>query len=183
MAATKLTTREKRLLALCFSVLALMATMILLNGFLQRRSAALATLARLESEANQNQTWLSDREYWEKHSRWLEANMPTTDSLGRAQGQLLEEIQNAALDLELQVERQTLLEPVSQASYREVSVNVRLKGDQEVMLRWLTTFQSPELFQHIKQLEFEIDTRSRTPKPQAQCDLTVARWFKPDTSS
>jgi hypothetical protein len=183
MAATKLTTREKRLLALCFSVLALMATMILLNGFLQRRSAALATLARLESEANQNQTWLSDREYWEKHSHWLEANMPTTDSLGRAQGQLLEEIQNAALDLELRVERQTLLEPVSQASYREVSVNVRLKGDQEVMLRWLTTFQSPELFQHIKRLEFEIDTRSRTPKPQAQCDLTVARWFKPDTSS
>jgi len=183
MAATKLTTREKRLLALCFSVLALMATMILLNSFLQQRSSALATLARLESEANQNQTWLSDREYWEKHSGWLEANMPTTDSLGRAQGQLLEEIQNAALDLELRVERQTLLEPVSQPSYREVSVNIRLRGDQEVMLRWLATFQSPELFQHIKELEFEIDTRSRTPKPQAQCDLTVARWFKPDTSS
>lgn len=183
MAATKLSTREKRLLVLCFSVLALMASMILANAFFQRRSTALTTLARLETELRENQAWLSDQEYWDQHSLWLEQNMPTTDSLGRAQGQLLEEIQNAALDLQLRVERQTLLEPVSQPSYREVSVNVRIKGDQDVMLRWLSTFQSPELFQHIKELEFEIDTRARLPKPQAECDLTVARWFKPETSS
>ena len=56
MAATKLTTREKRLLALCFSVLALMATMILLNGFLQHHNTTLTTLTHLKSKTNQNQT-------------------------------------------------------------------------------------------------------------------------------
>lgn len=183
MAATKLSTREKRLLVLCFGVLALMATMILANAFIQRRGAALSTLARLESELRDNQTWLSDQAYWEKHSAWLSENMPSTESLGRAQGQLLEEIQNAALDLQLEVERQTLLEPVSQPSYREVSVNVRLEGDQDVILRWLATLQSPEKFQHIKQLEFELDTRARTPKPRAECNLTLARWFKPEAGS
>jgi len=183
MAATKLSTREKRLLALCFSVLALMATMILANTFFQRRATALATIARLESELAQNQTWLSDRAYWEKHAAWLAQNMPSTDSLGRSQGQLLEDIQNAALDLQLRVERQTLLEPVSQPSYREVSVTVRIEGDQDILLRWLATLQSPEKFQHIKEIDFEIDTRAKNPKPQAECDLTLARWFKPDASS
>ena len=178
----KLTTREKRLLLLCFGVLGLMATMILLSTFQQKRTALLSSLARLESEIRDNETWLSDRDYWQKHAEWLAANMPTTESLGRAQGQLLEEIQNAALDMQAQVERQTLLEPVNQANYREVSVNVRLIGDQTILLQWLATLQSPEKFQHIKELEFEIDTRARTPKPQARCNLTLARWFKPESS-
>jgi hypothetical protein len=183
MAATKLSTREKRLLGLCVGALALMASIILANEFFQRRSAALSTIARLESEVTQNETWLSDRAYWEKHAAWLAQNMPNTDSLGRSQGQLLEEIQNATLDLQLRIERQTLLEPVSQPSYREVSVNVRIKGDQEVILRWLATLQSPEKFQHIKEIDYEIDSRAKAPKPQAECDLTLARWFKPEAST
>ena len=183
MAAPKLSTREKRLLALCFGALALMGTMILANHFLQSRAAVVAKLSRLETELRDNQTWLSDQEYWEKHARWLDETMPETESLGRSQGQLLEEIQNAALDLKIRVDRQTLLEPVSQPSYREVSVNVRLEGEQDVLLRWLATLQSPEKFQYVKALEFELDTRSRTPKPRARCDLTLARWFKPATSS
>lgn len=183
MAAPKLSTREKRLLALCFFALAFMTTIILANSFLQRRSTSLATIARLQTELTQNETWLSDRDYWEKHAEWLDKNMPTTDSLGRSQGQMLEEIQNATLDLQLKIERQTLLEPISQPSYREVSVTVRIKGDMEVLLRWLATLQSPERFQHIKELDYEIDTRAKAPKPQAECDLTLARWFKPDASA
>lgn len=180
---TQLTTREKRLLLLCFSVLAFMATVILLNSFLQRRTAALVQIERLETELRDNQTWLSDRDYWQTHADWLAKNMPTTESLGRAQGQLLEELQNSALDREIRVERQTLLEPVNTANYREVSVNVRLYGDQTVILQWLATMQSPEKFQHVKELEFEIDTRARTPKPQARCNLTLARWFKPESNA
>lgn len=176
----KLTQREKRLLLLCFGVLGFMATLVLASAFQQRRAAALATLARLEAELQENETWLSDRDYWQKHAEWLDAHMPATESLGRAQGQLLEEVQNAALDRQIQVDRQTLLEPVNTANYREVSVNVRLIGDQAILLQWLATLQSPEKFQHIKELEFEIDTRANTPKPRARCNLTLARWFKPE---
>jgi len=180
---TKLNTREKRLLLLCFSVLGFMATVILVSSFMQRRTAALTQIERLETEIRENQTWLSDRDYWQTHAVWLAENMPSTESLGRAQGQLLEELQNSALDLQIRVERQTLLEPVNTTNYREVSVNVRLYGDQTVILQWLASMQSPERFQHVKQLEFEIDTRARTPKPQARCNLTLARWFKPETNA
>jgi hypothetical protein len=180
---TKLSSREKRLLLLCFGVLGFMATVILANSFMQRRTAALSQIERLTTEIRENETWLADRDYWQTHADWLAENMPSTESLGRAQGQLLEELQNSALDLEIRVERQTLLEPVNTANYREVSVNLRLYGDQTVILQWLATMQSPERFQHVKELEFEIDTRARTPKPQARCNLTLARWFKPETNA
>jgi hypothetical protein len=177
LSMTKLTSREKNLLGLCFGVLLIMASMILLDAFLKRRAAVLQTLAGLERELQENKSWLADEAYWKKHGVWVEANLPRTESLGRAQGQLLEEVQNDALDLQLRVERQTLLEPVTAAHYREVSVNVRLAGDQNVILQYLAGLQSPERFQVIKQLEFEVDTRSRAAKPQARCDLVLARWF------
>lgn len=174
---SKLTNREKKLLAACFGVLLIMANMILLDAFLKRRSAVLQTLAGLEREVQENKSWLGDEGYWKKHGAWLAKNLPSTESLGRAQGQMLEEVQNEALDRQLRVERQTLLEPVTAAHHREVSVNVRLAGDQEVLLDYLAGLQSPERFQVVKQLEFEVDTRSREPRPQARCDLVLARWF------
>jgi hypothetical protein len=65
-------------------------------------------------------------------------------------------------------------------SHREVSVAVRLRGDQITVLQWLSTLQSPEKFQAIKLLDLEIDTKARMPTPQVICNLTLARWFKPD---
>lgn len=180
---TKLTTREKRLLGLCFGVLVLMATAILGNLFIQKRVAVLTKAVQLGVQIKDNEAWLKDRDYWEQHAEWLKDHLPVTDSLGRAQGQLLEEIQNAALDRQLRVERQTLLPNVTNASYREVSVNVRLEGDQTVILQWLATLQSPERFQIIKEMEFEINNRVQMPTPQARCNLTLARWFKPESET
>ena len=106
--------------------------------------------------------------------------MPKTESLGRAQGQLLEEMQNAALDREIEVQQQTLLEPVTTANFREVAVSLRLRGDQTKLLTWLGSMQSPEKFQAVKVFDFEIDRRAKEKTPQAVCNLTLARWFQPE---
>ncbi|MCB1226138.1 MAG: hypothetical protein KDK99_10040 [Verrucomicrobiales bacterium] len=183
MSSRALSSREKRLLAACFIVLILMASIILARGFLDRRTALLSRISSLEEQQRENEMWLADRAFWVKRANWLEDTMPSTESLGRAQGQLLEEIQNAALDRKIKVEQQTLLEPETNGNYREVAVSLRLYGEQTTVLQWLTTLQSPEKFQLIKELDFELDTRSREPKPQARCNLTVARWFKPEPSA
>jgi hypothetical protein len=175
-----LTQRERRLLALCIGVLVLMGSALLGNEFLQRRTKASQRIAELENEKRENETWIRDRAFWEKRASWLSANMPTTESLGRAQGQLLEEVQNSALDLEIAVEQQTLVEPVTTENYREVAVSVRLRGDQATLLNWVGSMQSPEKFQSIKTFEFEIDRRAREKTPQAVCNLTLARWFQPE---
>ncbi|MBX7211110.1 MAG: hypothetical protein K1X78_22580 [Verrucomicrobiaceae bacterium] len=175
-----LTSREKQLLLLCFGVLVLMGGLIVVNTFLQKRSALAKRITTLQSDKKENEAWLADRAFWEKRKSWLAEHMPATDSLGKAQGVFLEELQNAALDRGIKVMQQTLPDMVTNADYREVSVNLRLYGDQSTILQWLATMQSPDKFQVVKALDFELDTRSKEKTPQAQCNLTVARWFKPE---
>jgi hypothetical protein len=179
--AQKLTSREKNLLLACVGVLVFMAFAVLMNDFLRRRSAALQKIATLQTQKTENDTWMADREFWEKRRNWLVEKMPTTESLGRAQGQLLEDLQNQALEYSIIAEQPTL-PPLAapNENYREVTVSMRLRGDQLTVLRWLATLQSPEKFQAIRELKLEIDTRSREKTPQVVCNLTLARWFKPE---
>lgn len=180
--AQKLTSREKNLLLLCVGVLAFMGFAILGNSFLQRRSAALQKIASLEAQKSENDTWMADRAFWEKRRDWLTEKMPTTESLGRSQGQLLEFLQNEALQNGF-TEEQPTLPPLAapNENYREVTVSLRLRGDQIKILQWLSTLQSPEKFQAVRELKLEIDSRSREKTPQVVCNLTLARWFKPET--
>ncbi|MBB5040096.1 GspMb/PilO family protein [Prosthecobacter dejongeii] len=179
--AQKLTSREKNLLLACVGVLVFMVFAILVNTFLGRRSVALQKIATLQAQKSENDTWMADRAFWEKRRAWLVEKMPTTESLGRAQGQLLEDLQNQALEFGFTTEQPTL-PPLAapNENYREVTVSVRLRGDQTMVLQWLATLQSPEKFQAVRQLEVEIDTRSREKTPQVVCNLTLARWFKPE---
>jgi hypothetical protein len=180
--AQKLTPREKNLLALCVGVLVLMALAIVVNDFLQRRKTAVEKIATLQALKSENDTWMADRNFWDKRRTWLVEKMPSTESLGRAQGQLLEDLQNQALEFGITTEQPTL-PPLAAPTdnYREVTVSMRLRGDQTIVLQWLATMQSPEKFQAIRQLKLEIDSRAREKTPQVVCNLTLARWFKPDT--
>lgn len=184
--ALALTQREKKLLSACIGALLLMATFIMLKQFLDRRAAVLARITALESEKRDNDSYLEDREFWEKRANWLNQYMPATESLGTAQAQLLEEIQNVALDYGFKFQKQPVLLPDSAESkqnaavYREAAVEVRLSGDQKIVLSWLAALQSPDYFQAIKQIELEIDSRSKEKTPQVLCNLVLARWFKPE---
>jgi hypothetical protein len=180
--AAKLTSREKNLLLLCVGVLVFMALAIVANGFLGRRKIALQKIAKLQSEKTENDTWIKDREFWDKRRAWLAEKMPVTESLGRAQGQLLEDLNNETLELGIATDQQTL-PPLAapNENFREVTVTLRLRGDQITVLQWLSTLQSPEKFQALRQLELEIDTKSREKTPQVVCTLTLARWFKPES--
>ncbi|MCX6854181.1 MAG: hypothetical protein NTV80_04660 [Verrucomicrobia bacterium] len=180
--ASQLTPREKNLLLLCVGVLVLMSMAIVANSFLGRRKIAQEKITVLQRQKLENDTWLKDQDFWTKRRAWLNEKMPSTESLGRAQGQLLEDLQNQALDLGVIAEQPTLppLLPATE-SHREVTVSVRLRGDQTVILSWLGTLQSPEKFQAIRQLDLEIDSKAREKTPQVICNLTLARWFKPES--
>jgi len=175
-----MTTREKRMLAGCVAVLMVSGTTILAKEFLDRRFVVETKIASLESQLKESQAWLADRAFQEKRRNWLEKTMPTTDSLVRAQGLLLEDMQNSLLDLGVKIERTTLNDATSTPHYREVTVNMSMRGDQAIILEWLAGLQSPEYFQIIKNLEIDPDTKSKEKLPQVEVSLTVARWFKPE---
>ena len=182
MNARTLTGREKRMLYACIAVLLFAATGLLADEFNNRRKALDTQIKSLVAEKKESEAWLNDRAFQEKRSAWLDATMPSTDSLGRSQGQLLEDMQNAALDRELKVTKSTPNDSTKTANYQEVSVTLSISGDQAVLLSWLATLQSPERFQVIKSLEIEPDAKSKAKTPQCNCNITLARWFKPEDS-
>lgn len=182
MTSRTLTSREKRMLFACVAVLLIAATGLLADEFMRQQKAVDSKIQALQSEKKDSELWLKDRDFQQKRAGWLEASMPSTDSLGRAQGQLLEEVQNAALDRELKVTKATANDSTKTANYQEVSVTLNIYGDQAVMLNWLATLQSPEKFQVVKLLEVEPDPKSKLKTPQCTCNITLARWFKPEDS-
>ncbi len=182
MTARTMTSREKRMLFACIGVLLIAATGLLADEFMRQQKAVEARITSLQSEKKDSELWLKDRDFQQKRGAWLDASLPSTDSLGRAQGQLLEEVQNAALDRELKVTKATANDSTKTANYQEVSVTLNLSGDQAVMLNWLATLQSPEKFQVVKILEIEPDAKSKAKTPQCNCNITLARWFRPEDS-
>ncbi|MEI6534590.1 MAG: hypothetical protein WCN98_04555 [Verrucomicrobiaceae bacterium] len=175
----RLNQRERRLLAACLLVIFTVFNVLAYREFSLRRKALDTSITQLQDQSASNHTWLKDRVSWDKRMKWLDTSMPYTDSAGRSQGQLLEELQTSSLDAELKITGQTLLEPLALDHCNEVAVNIKISGDQDKLLRWLLTLQSPEKFQAMKTFDLEIDGKSKEKSPQAQCNLTLARWFNP----
>jgi hypothetical protein len=171
--------REKRLLIICLSTIFLVGNFMAVREFLGRRKELASRLDDLKRQETSNRLILQDGPRMEKLNAWVDKSMPYTNSAGKAQGQLLDDLRNSALDMGLKTENEQLLEPVELSHHNEVSVSMRVRGAQEVVIGWLLTLQSPEKFTAIKSVELELDTRSREKTPQAQCNITVARWFNP----
>ncbi len=178
-----LTAREKRLLGACIAVLVVSATSLLSKEFLNRRSALDEQIKALKLEKEDNDFWIGQREMLDKQKVWLDENMPVTESMNQANAQLLADLQNEALNRQIKVINPKLQDGVNSPFHREAVVTMKLYGEQAKIMAWLATLQSPEKFYVIKLLELDPDTRSKEPLPQMECDLTIARWFQPETSS
>lgn len=178
-----LTVREKWLLGLCFGVI-----FAVVNGFAAR--SVLKVLRGSDSKIQTLKNTLADNEMWldeapkaEAREQWLQAKMPSIagNTLGKLQGDLIQSLQDELFNRKLRIDRQSLQEIVQETYYTEVAVRLEVEGAEKEVIDWLTTLQGPEKFQIIKELELELDTRSRELEPQADCEITIARWYQPDT--
>lgn len=177
-----LTVREKWLLGVCFAVIFLVA-----NGFAAR--AILKTLRgsgdrirTLENELADYEMWLEEAPKADARVRWLDETLPALEetTLGKAQGDLLQSLQDDVLDRKLKIEQQSLQDIVQDTFYTEVAVRLTIRGDENEVIEWLISLQGREKFQVIKALELKLDNRSQEEEPQAVCQITVARWFLPE---
>lgn len=171
------------MLGLCVGVIFLVA-----NGFAAR--SVLKVLRGSDSKIDGLKNTLADYEMWveeapkvEARERWLAANMPgmRDSTLGKLQGDLIQSLQDEVFNRKLRIDRQSLQEIVKGNFYTEVAVRIEVEGAESAVIDWLTTLQAPDKFQIIKELELELDNRSREIEPQAECEITIARWYHPET--
>lgn len=178
-----LTAREKWLLGLCFGVI-----FAVINGFAARSvmkvlSGSDSKIQTLKNTLADNEMWLDEAPKAEAREQWLQANMPAiaSNTLGKLQGDLIQSLQDELFNRKLRIDRQSLQEIVQESYYTEVAVRLEVEGSEKEVIDWLTTLQGPDKFQIIKELELKLDTRSREIEPQAECEITIARWYQPET--
>lgn len=178
-----LTVREKWLLGLCFGVVFVVGNAFAARSVLKVLRGSDAKIAELESTLADYEMWVEDAPRAEARERWLNENMPPLGgaTLGKLQGDLIQSMQDEVYNRKLRIDRQSLQDIVVGNFHTEVAVRLDIKGPETEVVDWLTTLQAPGKFQVIKELELELDTRSRELLPQAECEITIARWYRPDS--
>lgn len=171
------------MLGLCLGVIFLVVNGFAARSVLKVLRGSDAKIQTLKNTLADNEMWLDEAPKAEAREKWLEANMPkmTGQTLGKLQGDLIQSLQDDVFNRKLRIDRQSLQDIVYETFYTEVAVRLEVEGAETAVIEWLTTLQGPNQFQIIKALELELDTRSRELEPQAECEITIARWFHPET--
>ncbi len=174
-----LNSRETKLLLLCLFSIFVVVNLFGIRVIYKNLKGGRGETDDLKLELLDQKGWLSEKDDWEQKNKWIMEKMPTASaSVGKAQGELVQQLQDSLYENRIKIDRQTLLEPKSSAYYDEVAVNLRIQGDAVKVNEWLSKLQGVDRFQIIKVLKLSIDTRSKMKEPQAICEVTVARWFR-----
>ncbi|MDF1754328.1 MAG: hypothetical protein P1U89_16210 [Verrucomicrobiales bacterium] len=174
-----LSQREKVLLLACFLVIFVMGNLFAIRFMKKNWGGGESEVTALEQNLADLEMWLEDSAEIEAKDRWLRKNAPRENSMTKAQGDLLQFLQDDLFERKIKIEKQTLQEPDSNDDFQEVAVSLRVRGAEKDVIEWLTTLQGAKKFQVIKALEFELDRKSREEEPQAVCQIVLARWFAP----
>ena len=179
-----LTVREKWLLGLCFGVIFIVGNAFAARSVLKILRGSNSKIETLKSTLADHEMWVEEAPKTEAREKWLAGSMPVVGevSLGKLQGDLIQSLQDDLFERKLKIEQQSLQDIVNDTFYTEVAVRLKVRGEEAVVLEWLTTLQGPEKFQIIKSLELELDSKSKEIEPQAECEITIARWYHPESA-
>ena len=174
-----LSKREKTLLLVCILVIFVMGNLFAVRFVQKNWASKHKEIEALEMKLEDLKMWLGDIDEADAKERWLRINAPRSKSMTKAQGDLLQFLQDDLFERKIKIEKQSLQEPESNERYQEVAVSLRIRGAEKDVIEWLTTLQGAKKFQVIKGLSLELDRRSREEEPQAVCQIVLARWFAP----
>ena len=178
-----LTVREKWLLGLCFGVIFLVGNAFAARSVLKVLRGSDSKIETLTSTLADHEMWVEDAPKADAREKWLAGKMPHLgdSTLGKLQGDLIQSLQDDLFERKLRIDQQSLQDIVSETFYTEVAVRLTVRGAETEVVGWLTTLQAPEKFQVIKAIELELDTKSKEVEPQAVCQITIARWYLPES--
>lgn len=178
-----LTVREKWLLGVCFGVIFIVGNAFAARSLVKVLRGSDSKIETLKSTLADHEMWVEDAPKAEAREKWLNSTMPSMAgaSLGKLQGDLIQSLQDDLFERKLKIDQQSLQDIVNSAFYTEVAVRLTVRGAETEVVEWLTTLQGPDKFQIIKSLELELDSKSKEIEPQAVCQITIARWYQPES--
>lgn len=153
---------ERRLIAILVALAAVCGGAIISQSLLRKqhdldRRAVALDLKQMEAKA-----MLAEAELWKARFDWLKANQPVMVSESQATQELLDEMQAAATQHNLVVQKTQLHEATRQSFYNEVGVTLVMLGDLPDFFRWMHGMLSPESFRMVSLLKIVPDAQDKT---------------------
>jgi len=168
-----LTASEKKLSLLFVGSIFLVLNFFLFEALVKHRKLVEKSIVQLKAEKSEASAWMADKEWWMKRRAWLQEKQPKPEAGGQESARLLEFLQQSARQQNITISQQKLNDPLLAAYYREVSVQLEVKGPLDAVTKWLAGLQAPDRFHAITTLTLKSDAEP----PKVICSLTVARWY------
>jgi len=171
----KWTKVEKRLSFVLGLAIFLMGTFYLVSYLLDIESGLALKIQGLEANANTDQVWLREKQFWLDRKQWIDQKQPRVAAGAVPQSELLQSLTTSAQSHKLTIQEQSFADAKSTANYQAVAVRLKLTGTLEDVVRWLVEIQQPEKFQAVTNFSL----KSLEKPPAVDLELEVARWYSP----
>ena len=171
----KWTKGEKRLSLVLGVALLVMGTFYLVSYLLDIESDQSLKIRGLEANANTDQVWLREKQFWLDRKQWIDQKQPRVPAGAVPQSELLQSLTTSAQNHKLTIQEQSFADAKSTANYQAVAVRLKLTGTLEDVVRWLVEVQQPEKFQAVTNFSL----KSQEKPPAVDLELEVARWYSP----
>jgi hypothetical protein len=171
----KWTKGEKRLSLVLGVAILVMGTFYLVSYLLDIESDLGLKIRGLEANANTDQVWLREKQFWLDRKQWIDQKQPRAAAGAVPQSELLQSLTTSAQNHKLTIQEQSFADAKSTANYQAVAVRLKLTGALEDVVRWLVEVQQPEKFQAVTNFSL----KSQEKPPAVDLELEVARWYSP----
>lgn len=166
---------EKRLSIILVIAIFLMGTFYLVSYLLDIESGLALKIQGLEANANSDQVWLREKQFWLDRKKWIDQKQPRAATGTVPQSELLQSLTTSAQNHKLTIQEQSFADAKSTPNYQAVAVRLKLTGTLEDVVRWLVEVQQPEKFQAVTNFSL----KSQEKPPAVDLELEVARWYSP----
>ncbi len=130
--------------------------------------------AELRKQLADMQPWIGQEPLWVERRTWLQENPPEQWHRETSEADLVQQLQTSLAAQGLDILNQRLIGAQDLAGFREIAVQITLRGTTEKIVRWLHEVQQPGEFVAIRQFNLRADA----DKANLRAEVFLVRHYQ-----
>lgn len=174
-----MTQREKILVGIVGTVVAVLVNLFLINFFLKNHRQLRSDLENKKVQMAGLKQLLADRELWAKRDAELRASQPKLENQATAGVHLLDHVREVAKKHSVLIKPETLTigTPERRPECISVPLNIETMSTWKALINFVLELQGEKKFIVLESANFRKDASDQT---QMNAKLRIAKWYAPE---
>lgn len=129
----------------------------------------------LESRRTEAEELLSEKDFWQERSAWLQEKQPLFTKHSEADLALLDLVRESAAKYDVKLGQTQPLQPSERVGLTSASMHVEAQGDFKAVMKWLHSIQEPTAFISVPKLAL---TPNEQDTSQVMVNMDLQKWFR-----